>query len=158
MIQIICTLVLFLLILFPVGNYIYHISAGKKTWADPLFDRVDNVIFKSLRIDELEAIRAAFVAGQRLSCRCRVSDPAAAVGSVFESESDWKYGGKSFLQYDYFVYDQYQSAALFRRIRFDLFFSDGSHHHDDVHLGRQRICCLRCDGERAAGPADGKLL
>ena len=43
MIQIICTLVLFLLILFPVGNYIYHISAGKKTWADPLFDRVDNV-------------------------------------------------------------------------------------------------------------------
>ena len=51
MIQIICTLVLFLLILFPVGNYIYHISAGKKTWADPLFDRVDNVIFKSLRID-----------------------------------------------------------------------------------------------------------
>ena len=32
MIQIICTLVLFLLILFPVGNYIYHVSAGKKTW------------------------------------------------------------------------------------------------------------------------------
>ena len=51
MIQIICTLVLFLLILFPVGNYIYHISTGKKTWADPLFDRVDNVIFKTLRID-----------------------------------------------------------------------------------------------------------
>ena len=51
MIQIICTLVLFLLILFPVGNYIYHVSAGKKTWADPLFDRVDNVIFKTLRID-----------------------------------------------------------------------------------------------------------
>ena len=44
MIQIICTLVLFLLILFPVGNYIYHISAGKKTWADPLFDRVDNCL------------------------------------------------------------------------------------------------------------------
>lgn len=51
MVQIVCTLVIFMLILVPVGNYIYHISAGKKTWADPVFNRIDNAIFRFLHLD-----------------------------------------------------------------------------------------------------------
>lgn len=51
MLQIVFTLLVFLVIIVPIGNYVYHISANKKTFADPLFNRVDNAIFKVLRID-----------------------------------------------------------------------------------------------------------
>lgn len=50
MIQILCTLLIFMIIIFPIGNYVYHISTKKKTFADPVFDRVDNFLYKLLRI------------------------------------------------------------------------------------------------------------
>ena len=52
MVQIACTLLLFMVIIFPVGNYVYHISTGKKTFADPVFDKMDNSIFRILKIDK----------------------------------------------------------------------------------------------------------
>ena len=51
MLQIICTLLVFLVIIFPIGKYVYHISTHKKTFADPLFDRIDNALYKILKID-----------------------------------------------------------------------------------------------------------
>lgn len=52
MLQILCTLLIFLVIIFPIGNYVYHIATQKKTFADPLFNRLDRGIFKLLRIDD----------------------------------------------------------------------------------------------------------
>lgn len=46
MLQIILTIIVYLIILIPVGSYVYHIAAGKHTIADPVFDRIDNVIYK----------------------------------------------------------------------------------------------------------------
>lgn len=51
MLQIILTLAIFVLCVIPMGKYMYHIVTGKKTFADPLFDRVDNGIYKLCRID-----------------------------------------------------------------------------------------------------------
>lgn len=51
MLQIILTLAIFVLCVIPMGKYMYHIAVGKKTFADPLFDRVDNGIYKLCRID-----------------------------------------------------------------------------------------------------------
>ena len=34
-----------------MGTYMYHIAAGKKTFADPFFDKVDNGIYRLCRID-----------------------------------------------------------------------------------------------------------
>ena len=51
MLQIVCTLLVFMVIIFPIGKYIYHITTHKKTFADPLFDRIDNGIYKILKID-----------------------------------------------------------------------------------------------------------
>lgn len=51
MVQILCTLLIFMVIMFPVGNYIYHITTKKKTFADPLFDRIDHFLYKLLKID-----------------------------------------------------------------------------------------------------------
>ena len=41
MVQIVCTLLLFMVIIFPIGNYVYHVSVGKRTFADPVFDKMD---------------------------------------------------------------------------------------------------------------------
>ena len=46
MLQIILTIILYLIMVVPVGIYVYHIAAGKHTFADPFFDRVDGVIYK----------------------------------------------------------------------------------------------------------------
>ncbi len=51
MLQIILTLVLYMIIVIPVGRYMYHIAAGKHTFADPVFDRVDGVIYKVGGVD-----------------------------------------------------------------------------------------------------------
>lgn len=51
MVQIVCTLLLFIVIIFPIGNYVYHISSGERTFADPVFDKMDNCMFKVLKID-----------------------------------------------------------------------------------------------------------
>lgn len=51
MLQITLTLAIFVLAVIPMGRYMYHIAAGKKTFADPLFDRVDRGIYKICGID-----------------------------------------------------------------------------------------------------------
>ena len=46
MLQFVLTLLIYLALVIPVGGYLYHILAGKHTFADPVFDRVDGVIYK----------------------------------------------------------------------------------------------------------------
>lgn len=46
MVQLVLTIILYLIMVVPVGIYVYHIAAGKRTFADPVFNRVDNVIYK----------------------------------------------------------------------------------------------------------------
>ena len=51
MLQIILTIILYLIMVVPVGTYVYHIAAGKHTFADPVFDCVDGFIFKIGGVD-----------------------------------------------------------------------------------------------------------
>lgn len=46
MLQLVLTVIIYILMVIPVGIYLYHIAAGKHTFADPVFDRVDKVIYK----------------------------------------------------------------------------------------------------------------
>lgn len=46
MLQIILTIIFYMIMVIPVGIYVYHIAAGKRTFADPVFNRVDGVIYK----------------------------------------------------------------------------------------------------------------
>lgn len=52
MLQVVLTLALFVLLIIPLGTYIYHIASNQKTFADPVFNRVDNVIYKICGIDK----------------------------------------------------------------------------------------------------------
>lgn len=46
MLELIVTIAIFIALVIPVGNYLYHISTGQKTFADPVMDRIDGVIYK----------------------------------------------------------------------------------------------------------------
>ena len=51
MLQLVITLIIYLIIVIPVGRYMYHIAAGKHTFADPVFDRVDGAIYRLGGVD-----------------------------------------------------------------------------------------------------------
>ena len=51
MLQLVITILLYILLVIPVGIYMYHIAAGKHTFADPVFDHVDNFIYRISGID-----------------------------------------------------------------------------------------------------------
>lgn len=51
MLQIVLTLAIFVILVIPMGTYMYHIATKQKTFADPVFNRVDNVLYKVCRID-----------------------------------------------------------------------------------------------------------
>lgn len=51
MMQLVLTAIIYLILVIPVGRYLYHIAADKHTFADPLFDRVDGVIYKIGGVD-----------------------------------------------------------------------------------------------------------
>ena len=46
MLLLVLTVIIFMIIVIPIGNYLYHIASGQRTFADPVFDRVDGGIFK----------------------------------------------------------------------------------------------------------------
>lgn len=54
MLQIFLTLAIFVVLVIPMGKYLYFISAGKPTFADPVFDRTDNVIYRVCGIEKKE--------------------------------------------------------------------------------------------------------
>lgn len=51
MLQIGLTLGLFLILVIPVGKYMYHVAVKQRTFADPVCDRVDHFLFRILHID-----------------------------------------------------------------------------------------------------------
>ncbi len=54
MLQIILILAIFVALIIPTGKYLYHIAVCQHTFADPVFNRVDNVIYRVCGIDKKE--------------------------------------------------------------------------------------------------------
>ena len=54
MLQILIFLAVFIAVIFPMGKYLYLIAIGGRTFADPVLDRVDNVIYRLCGIDRKE--------------------------------------------------------------------------------------------------------
>lgn len=51
MLQIMAALVIYMVLVIPMGTYLYHITTGRKTFANPVFDRIDNGIYRICKID-----------------------------------------------------------------------------------------------------------
>lgn len=52
MIQDIILIAVFIVLIIPVGKYLYHVGVGKHTFADPAFDRFDGAIYRVCGIDK----------------------------------------------------------------------------------------------------------
>lgn len=46
MLQIVLTLAIFIILVIPMGKYMYHIATQQKTFADKIFNPIDNLIYK----------------------------------------------------------------------------------------------------------------
>ena len=46
MVQLIVAILLYLVMVIPVGRLVYHIVAGQRTWGDPFFNRVEGGIYR----------------------------------------------------------------------------------------------------------------
>ena len=46
MLQLVLTIIIYLILVIPVGRYMYHIAAEKHTFGDPLLDRIDGAIYR----------------------------------------------------------------------------------------------------------------
>ena len=47
MLQIVLTLAIFLVLVIPMGRYMYHIATNQKTFADVVFNPIDKGIYKA---------------------------------------------------------------------------------------------------------------
>lgn len=54
MLQIILILAIFIALIIPTGKYLYHIAVCQHTFADPVFNRVDNAFYRVCGIDKKE--------------------------------------------------------------------------------------------------------
>ncbi len=52
MVQIVIVLAIFMVLVIPMGKYLYHIATNQKTFGDRIFDKVDNCIYKVCSIDK----------------------------------------------------------------------------------------------------------
>lgn len=56
MLELCLTVLIFLIIVIPFGNYMYKISTGKHTCVDPFFNRVDGTIYKIGGVDQTKGM------------------------------------------------------------------------------------------------------
>jgi len=51
MLQIFLTLAIYIVLVIPVGIYMYHVTTNQRTFADTIFNKVDNFIYSICKID-----------------------------------------------------------------------------------------------------------
>ena len=40
-----------MVLVIPIGIYLYHVATKQRTFADPVFDRIDGMIYRICRIN-----------------------------------------------------------------------------------------------------------
>ena len=117
MLQIIAALVIYIALVIPMGTYLYHIASGQKTFADPVFNRIDNGIYKICGINRQGMNWKQYVA------------------SLLTTNAVMIFAG-------YLILRIQGTPALCGRVGTFLFESDAGHHFYDVYIRCHRICGL----------------
>ena len=89
-----------MVLVIPIGIYLYHVATKQRTFVDPVFDRIDGMIYRICRINREDTDR--------------ISGFEAPGTFVPKPQRDSIDGGEPVLQYHYILYDKYKPAALFR--------------------------------------------
>ena len=91
MLQIVLTLAIFLVLVIPMGRYMYHIATNQKTFADVVFNPIDKGIYKvcGIKGEDMgwKKICLVFVDGKWCDGAGGISD-SENPGDSF-SESQW---------------------------------------------------------------------
>ena len=168
MLQIILTLVLFVLLIIPIGRYMFHIATGQHTFCDPVFNRIDNGIYRICGINQNEGMgwkKWLLVFGltdETFSIHCAAKEPAGVDRGWFMlcvsllDHSYWMLGSLiGCLAGGLFAFDttgiDFVMTALFVVIFLDQWKQQKNHGPALVGLGASALCLL------AFGP-DGFLL
>ena len=90
MLQIILTLAIFVILVIPMGKYMYHIATKQKTFADKVFNPIDRCIYKvcGIKGEDME-ICIDLALGKCSYGICRICNFKTAKHPVFESEWDF---------------------------------------------------------------------
>ena len=107
MLQLVLTGVLYLILVIPVGRYLYHIAAGKHTFADPVLDRIDGVIYKIVGVEPHRGMNWRQYA-------LALPDPAYPKHWDLQPQPYWKHGAVAGLQHHHQFHDKYEPSALLR--------------------------------------------
>lgn len=54
MLQLLLTVLIYIILVIPVGSYVYHVAAEKRTFCDPVFNRVDEAIYRISEVDKTQ--------------------------------------------------------------------------------------------------------
>ncbi|WP_399631299.1 potassium-transporting ATPase subunit KdpA [Sporosarcina sp. SG10008] len=65
--QIALVLSVYLPLVIGIGHYLYHVTMQKKTWLDPVMDRIDNVIYKFAGVKRVDMTGKQYVLALILS-------------------------------------------------------------------------------------------
>ena len=91
MLQIILTLAIFLILVIPMGKYMYHIATEQKTFADKVFNPIDHLIYENLRYRKMriwagKKYALTLVTANAVMVFCGIPDPQDSESSVSESK------------------------------------------------------------------------
>lgn len=119
MLQLILTIIIYLIIVIPVGVYLYHVAAGKRTLADPVFNRIDGAIYKISGINPNQGMNwkkyaLCLLGTNAIMILIGIHHPADSEYWPVQPQRDWRHGGNPFLQHHHQLYDKHQPPALFR--------------------------------------------
>ena len=93
MLQIILTLAIFVILVIPMGKYMYHIATKQKTFADKVFNPIDRCIYKvcGIKGEDMgwKEICIDLALGKCSYGICRICNFKTAKHPVFESEWDF---------------------------------------------------------------------
>lgn len=141
--QIAIVILVLVLLVKPLGTYLYQVFRYESNGTDRWFSWAEKRIFALIGLKERKGMtwkgyavsfvltNIVLVAAGYLILRLQES---AAV----EPERYRPYGTNLVVQYDYQLYDQYESSALQRRVGIVLSGPDGRHYDDDVYVRSDR--------------------
>ena len=141
MLQIILTLAIFVILVIPMGKYMYHIATKQKTFADKVFNPIDRCIYKvcGIKGEDMGWKKYALTLLLVNAVMVFVGYAILRLQSILFLNPNGISNMEPTLSFNT-LYDEYKPAALLRRKRSFLCGTDVCHYFYDVYISRNRLC------------------
>ena len=107
-----------MVLVIPIGIYLYHVATKQRTFADPVFDRIDGMIYRICRINREDMHWKTYALNLLMTNAVMILIGYLVLrlqGLLFLNPNGIaSMEVEPVLQYHYILYDKYKPAALFR--------------------------------------------